>query len=94
MRVHGAIPGGVTSRHVAPPSAVVWMLPSSVPAHSTPASRGEGASAVIAPRGEGVTPAAYLPALAGTAHVWRARSGLMRVHDPPRSSDRHTTLEA
>ena len=38
-----------------------------------------GEKAVIVPNGAGVTPEAYLPVLAGTVHVWRARSGLMRV---------------
>ena len=36
MRVHGLIAGGVTLVHVAPPFVVIWMLPSSVPAQSTP----------------------------------------------------------
>ena len=56
MRVQGWISGGVTLRHVVPPSVVTWMLPSSVPAQSTRLLLGEGDSAVIAPRGAGVTP--------------------------------------
>ena len=79
MRVQGWTAGGVTFLHVAPPSVVTWMFPSSVPSHSTAMLLGEGESAVIAPRGVGVTPFVYRPALAGIAHVCRARSGLMRV---------------
>ena len=41
--------------------------------------------AVIDPVGDGFTLLAYLPTLAGTAHVCRARSGLMRVQLCPRS---------
>src|SRR5512144_2268659 len=78
MRVHGLISPGVTFLHVAPPSTVTWMLPSSVPAQRIFTSRGEGESAVMLLIGEGVTVLAYLPLLAGTAHVWRARSGLIR----------------
>jgi len=55
MRVHGWMSAGVTFFHVAPPFSVTWMLPSSVPAHSTPPLRGEADSAVIVPRGVGVT---------------------------------------
>src|SRR5262245_45804787 len=79
IRVHGLICGGVTSVHLTPPSIVTWMLPSSVPAQSTFTSRGDGASAVIDPVGDGFAPSAYLPTLAGTAHVWRDRPPLMRV---------------
>jgi len=45
------------------------MLPSSVPAQRMLTLRGLAASAVIEPCGAGVTPAAYLPTLAGTAHA-------------------------
>ena len=79
MRVHGLIAAGVTFDQFLPPSAVVWIWPSSVPAQSTPAERGDGEKAVIVPNGAGVTPVAYLPAFAGTVQLWRARSGLMRV---------------
>src|SRR6266852_9903379 len=79
IRVQGWIAAGVTFFHVAPPFIVTWMLPSSVPAQRTAPLRGEGDSAVIAPRGVGVTPRAYRPVLAGIAQVCRARSGLMRV---------------
>ena len=79
MRVHGLIAGGVTFVHFAPPSVVTWMLPSSVPAQITLWLRGDSESAVMLPSGDGVTVLAYLPAFAGTSHVWRARSGLMRV---------------
>src|SRR5262245_22796758 len=65
MRVHGLIAGGVTFFHVAPPSMVTWMTPSSVPAQMTLTSRGDGDSAVILPSGAGVTVLAYFPALAG-----------------------------
>src|SRR5215472_17271472 len=94
MRVHGAIPFGVTSFQVAPPSVVTWITPSSVPAHSTCTDGGEGASAVIAPRGDAVTLCAYRPAEGGTAQVCRARSPLVRVQLWPRSSDFHTAFEA
>src|SRR5262249_31522946 len=79
MRVQALIPAGVTLVHFAPPSIVTWMLPSSVPAQMTLMFFGDGDSAVIVPAGAGVTPLAYLPAFAGTAHVCRVRSGLMRV---------------
>src|SRR5438093_782166 len=69
MRVHGLMAAGVTFLHVVPPFVVTWMLPSSVPAQSTAPLLGEGDSAVIAPRGVGVTPLVYRPALAGTAQV-------------------------
>src|SRR5262245_16113306 len=93
MRVHGLMSGGVTFVHFAPPSIVTWMLPSSVPAQRTFASFGDGESAVIAPDGPGVTPLAYLPALAGTAQVCRVRSPLMRVQFRPPSIVFHTALE-
>src|SRR5215510_10202282 len=60
IRVHGLICGGVTFVQFTPPSIVTWILPSSLPAHSTFTSRGDGASAVIDPAGPGVTFAAYL----------------------------------
>ncbi len=69
------------------------MLPSSVPAQSTLIFFGEGESAVIVPSGAGVTPPAYLPALAGTAQVCRARSGLIRVQSLPPFVVFHTALE-
>src|SRR5438046_7670574 len=94
IRVQGLIPAGVTFRHVAPPFVVTWMLPSFVPAQSTAALLGEGDSAVIAPRGVGVTVLAYLAALAGTAHVCRARSGLIRVHVCRPSTAFQTTFDA
>ncbi len=93
MRVHAAMALGVTLVHLAPPSVVTWMLPSSVPAQITPSSRGEGERAVIVPCGPGVTSLAYLPTLGGTVHVWRARSGLMRVHAWPPSRVFQTTLD-
>ena len=70
------------------------MLPSSVPAQSTLTSRGDGASAVIEPGGDGVTPLAYLPTFAGTAHVCRVRSRLMRVQLCPRSIVLQTAFDA
>ena len=79
MRVHGLIAPGVTFFQLVPPFVVTCTCPSSVPAQSTLALRGEGASAVIAPAGAGVTLLVYWPAVAGTSHVCRARSGLMRV---------------
>ena len=94
MRVHGLIAGGVTLVHFAPPSVVTWMLPSSVPAQSTFDARGDGESAVIEPCGPGVTLLAYFPAFAGTAHVCRARSGLMRVQLCAWSIVFHTTFDA
>src|SRR5690349_15138369 len=86
MRVHALISGGVTLVHFSPPFSVTWILPSSVPAHSTPTSFGDGESAVIDPAGLGVTPLAYFPVLAGAVHVWRVRSPLMRVQVVPPSS--------
>src|SRR5881394_976006 len=79
MRVHVLIADGVTFVHFLPPAVVIWMLPSSVPAHSTFMLFGLGENAVMVPSGAGVTVLAYLPAFAGTVHVCRARSGLMRV---------------
>src|SRR5512135_2353537 len=93
MRVHGLIAGGVTLVHFTPPSSVTWIAPSSVPAQITFTSRGEGASAVMAPSGATVTPLAYFPALAGTSQVRRARSGLMRVQLWPRSIVFHTAFD-
>ena len=79
MRVHGLIAGGVTLVHF--DAAVHRHLDLAVigarPEHAR--AMGEAESAVIAPCGPGFTVLAYLPALAGTGHVWRARSGLMRV---------------
>src|SRR5690348_2130406 len=79
IRVQGLIAGGVTLAQCAPPSDVVWITPSSVPAQRMLMFRVDGESAVIVPNAEGFTSAAYFPAFAGTAHVCRARSGLMRV---------------
>ncbi len=42
-------PRGVTSVHVAPSSRDTWMRPSSLPAHSTPASRGDSSNANTVP---------------------------------------------
>src|SRR5437667_12599879 len=83
MRVHGLISGGVTLVHCVPPFIVTCTCPSSVPAHRMLTSFGDGESAVIAPSGLGVTPLAYLPAVAGTGHVCRVRSGLIRVQCVP-----------
>ena len=47
------------------------MDPSSLPAHSTWSDLGEGASAVSAPAGSGVTLAAYLPAADMARHICR-----------------------
>ena len=94
MRVHGLIAAGVTLVHVPPPFVVVWIVPSSVPVQSTPMLRGDGEKAVMLPSGAGVTVLAYLPAEAGTAHVCRARSGLMRVQLCARSVVFHTTFVA
>jgi hypothetical protein len=68
---------------VAPPSRVTWMVPSSVPAQRMASDFGLGLSAVMLPIGAGFTVLAYLPALAGTAHVWRVRSGEIRDHECP-----------
>src|SRR5690242_5288606 len=93
MRVHGLIADGVTFVQFDPPSIVTWMLPSSVPAQRMPTSSGEADRPVIVPSGPGSTVDAYLPALAGTAHVWRARSGLIRVQVRPPSRVFHTALD-
>src|SRR3954464_15580899 len=93
MRVHGLIAAGVTFDQLRPPSKVAWMAPSSVPAQRMLMLRDEGESAVMLPDGEGVTPDAYWPAFAGTAHVWRVRSGLMRVQLCAWSVLFHTTFE-
>src|ERR1700733_4105995 len=94
MRLHGLICGGVTLVHFAPPSVVSWMRPSPAPAQSTLTSSGEGARAVMEPCGAGVTVAAYLPALAGTSHVWRVRSPLMAVQLCPPLPVFHTPAVA
>src|SRR3954452_15786672 len=94
MRVHGLTARGVTFDHSSPPFVVTWICPSSVPAQRTFTSRDEGESAVMVPAGAGFTSAAYLPALAGTSHVWRARSPLIRVQLLPPSSVFHTALDA
>src|SRR4029079_17420267 len=93
MRVHGLMAGGVTFVHFPPPSIVTWMVPSSVPAQITLCERGDKASAVMLPNADGVTPLAYFPAFAGTSHVWRARSGLMRVQECARWVYFHTTFD-
>src|SRR3954466_3885751 len=93
MRVHGLIAGGVTFVHFAPPSIVTWIMPSSLPVQITLRLRGESAIAVRLPNGAGVTVLAYLPAVAGTSHVWRVRSGLMRVHVCAWSVDFHTAFD-
>jgi hypothetical protein len=69
----------VTSVQCTPPSVVVWIVPSSAPVQMRPVALGDRARAVRLPMGAGVTVLAYLPALAGTDHRWRVRSGLMRV---------------
>jgi hypothetical protein len=56
--------------------------------------RGLGLKAVMLPSGPGLTVLAYLPVLAGTAHVWRVRSGEMRDHECPWSTLFHTTFDA
>ena len=94
MRVHGLIDGGVTLVHEIPPSRVIWMLPSSVPAQRIVSERGLGPSAVMLPIGPGLTVLAYLPLFAGTAHVCRVRSGEIRDHEWPWSMLFHTTLDA
>src|SRR5690348_16666471 len=92
IRVHGLMAAGVTLVHFTPPSVVTWIFPSSVPAQIIPPLRGEADNAVIAPRGDGFTAAPYFPVFAGTAHVCRARSGLIRVHVfPPFRSEEHTS---
>ena len=88
------MPGGVTLVHFRPPSIVTWIRPSPVPAHSTFTSSGEGASAVTEPSGDGVTLAAYLPALAGTSHVCRVRSPLIGVQLCPPFTVFHTPAVA
>ena len=93
IRVHGLIDGGVTLFHVVPPLVVTWMCPSSVPAHRIDSERGDGESAVMLPIGAGFTVAAYFPALAGTSHVWRVRSGETRVQLCALSVLFQTTLE-
>jgi hypothetical protein len=93
MRVQGFIAGGVTFVHFVPPSVVTWMVPSSVPAQITFWLRGDSESAVMLPNGDVVTVLAYLPAVAGTCHVSRARSGLMRVHECAWSVDFHTAFD-
>ena len=47
MRVQGLIAAGVTFFHVAPPSDVIWIWPSSVPAHRICTLRGDGESAGV-----------------------------------------------
>src|SRR5258708_18214971 len=94
MRVHGWMADGVTFDQLFPPSTVTCTAPSSVPAPMTRMSRGDGATAVIEPSGVAVTLLPYLPVVGGTPHVARARSGLMRVHEWPRSVVFHTTFEA
>ena len=64
-----------------------------MPTHITPAAFPESDSAVIAPCGDGVTPEAYLPTLAGTAHDCRVRSGLMRVQLLPLFALFQTTFD-
>src|SRR5690349_7894426 len=94
MRVHALIEGGVTLVHVAPPSRVTWMVPSSVPAQMIASERELGLRAVMLPIGAGFTVLAYLPALAGTSHVWRVRSGEIRDHECAWSMLFHTTFDA
>ena len=79
MRAHGFITGGVTFVHLAPPSIVTWIMPSSVPAQSTLMSRGDGESAVIEPLGEGVTGSRTCRCSRERPTSARARSPLMRV---------------
>src|SRR6478735_12431595 len=92
-RAHGFTEGGVTLVQFAPPSVVTWMTPSSLPVQMILMSRGLALSAVMLPAGAGVTVLAYFPAFVGTAHVWRVRSGLMRVQLFARSVDFHTTFD-
>src|SRR5512146_1987157 len=94
IRVHGLICAGVTLLQLVPPSMVTWTLPSSVPAQITLTLRGDGDSAVMEPCGDGVTVLPYLPVFAGTAQVWRVRSGLMRVQLCARSVLFHTAFDA
>src|SRR5262245_60312164 len=94
MRVHAVISGGVTFFHDAPPSLVIWIWPSSVPAQRIFTSSADGDNAVIAPIGAGGMSFEYFPALFGAVHVCRARSELMRVQWAPPSIVFHTAFEA
>ena len=85
--------GGVTLLHVVPPFVVIWMLPSSVPAHSTPMLRDDGERAVIAPCGLYGDRARVFPCVRGHVPVCRVRSGLMRVQRCPRSIVFHTAFD-
>src|SRR5215468_27746 len=84
MRVQGLSCGGATLVHLAPPSVVSCTTPSPLPAQSTLTSSGEGASAVIVPKAEGVTVDPYLPAFGGMSQVApRVRSPLIGVQLRP-----------
>src|SRR5579872_1481510 len=97
MRVHGLSCKGVVLVQCAPPSRVTCRSPSPVPAHRTFASSGEGASAVMDPRGAGaaVDSEAYFPALRGISHLSpRVRSPLMALQLCPPLTVFHTNCVA
>src|SRR5262245_59900816 len=78
---------GAAFVHVFPPSRVTWTLPSSVPAHTTEASRGLSAIEMIVQWNS----ARVLSVLIGPpldfcfSGSFVERSGLIAVHVPPRS---------
>src|SRR5579872_5109819 len=85
--LHGVSSGGVTFFQLAPPSRVVQINPSSVPAHNVFSDLNEGANAYTTPRCLSALASllAALPTLAGTPECSRAKSPLIVFHVFPPS---------
>src|SRR5580700_10816802 len=88
--------GGVTFSQFFPPSRVIWIRPSSVPAQRVPASLNDGATAYIVPRcfPFSGSPAEKAPRFAGISGDSRVRSGLMTCHARPPSVVLNKTFAA
>src|SRR5437868_4547947 len=94
--VNGARLGGVTSVHVAPPSRVRWIIPSSLPAQMSPFTSGDSATAnAIAYHSVPVmSPWIGPPDLPNVFGSARDRSGEIFVQLLPSSVDRKRNCAA
>ena len=88
-------PRGVTSVQLPPLSRVTWTFPSSLPAQSTPASRGDSSKAKIVPKTSTPVPSEVMgpPAKPWCAGLLVVRSGEITSHDWPPFRDRCTWLD-
>src|ERR1700674_2946210 len=93
---HGFNFGGVTFCQLFPPSRVMWIKPSSVPAQIVSTSLNEGATAEITPRclPFSGSDAANAPKFPGISYDVRVRSGLITCQLFPASVVLKSTLAA